>query len=285
MITVLPALGTSQHQLGHLQHLQHSAGLTVQQQQQPASAGLDGQLQQQQQQSSAGQAGQQLLQQSTMHAGQQLRVSAELPNHSHDSPARKPQQQQQQQEQEQQEQSPLPQQQPKQSWVAALHQPREFFLRFSQLRSSTAAVEGEPAPRQSLQFQTRGSLDEPQLRQQQQQQQHWWQKGPSLLMPRSSAAQGPAAAADTQPGGTTTTTTSSSKGSWAARRVRVLQLLDSPAASWGLIVMSLFVIFQEDFKYAVLPPPADLWFESITLALLITFLLEIGERGALAGQA
>jgi hypothetical protein len=59
--------------------------------------------------------------------------------------------------------------------------------------------------------------------------------------------------------------------------VWVLQLLDSPAVSWVLIIMSLFVIFQEDFKYAVLPPPADLWFEGITLALLITFLLEISE--------
>jgi hypothetical protein len=42
--------------------------------------------------------------------------------------------------------------------------------------------------------------------------------------------------------------------------------------------MSLFVIFQEDFKYAVLPPSADLWFESITAALLVTFMVEIGER-------
>jgi hypothetical protein len=130
-----------------------------------------------------------------------------------------------------------------------------------------------------------------------QQQHNWWR--PSFDLPRFSrfsaastlpappgdvpaAATADAAAAPTggADGSSSSSSSSSSSArhshSWPARRVRLLQLLDSAAASWLLIVMSLFVIFQEDIKYAVLPPTADLWFESITLVLLITFMLEIG---------
>jgi hypothetical protein len=63
---------------------------------------------------------------------------------------------------------------------------------------------------------------------------------------------------------------------WKARRMRLLQLLDSPGTSWLLMVMTLFVIFQEDVKYALLPPSADLGLEAVTLALLLLFLIEIG---------
>lgn len=41
--------------------------------------------------------------------------------------------------------------------------------------------------------------------------------------------------------------------------------------------MSLFVIVQEDFKYAALPPSADIGLESITLCFLCIFVVEIGE--------
>lgn len=68
--------------------------------------------------------------------------------------------------------------------------------------------------------------------------------------------------------------------SWKGRRVKLLQLLDSPGTSWVLMVMTLFVIFQEDFKYALLPPSADLGLEAVTLALLVLFLVEIGEQAA-----
>jgi hypothetical protein len=49
--------------------------------------------------------------------------------------------------------------------------------------------------------------------------------------------------------------------------------------------MTLFVIFQEDIKYAAFPPEADVGFEAVTLALLITFLVEIGERGQATKQS
>lgn len=44
------------------------------------------------------------------------------------------------------------------------------------------------------------------------------------------------------------------------------------------MLMTLFVIFQEDFKYAVMPPSADLGFEIVTLIFLLLFLIEIGEQ-------
>jgi hypothetical protein len=44
-----------------------------------------------------------------------------------------------------------------------------------------------------------------------------------------------------------------------------------------LIFASLFVIIQEDFKYAALPPMADIGMEGVTLALLCAFVVEIGE--------
>eukprot|EP00878_Enallax_costatus_P013361 GHUV01013968.1.p1 GENE.GHUV01013968.1~~GHUV01013968.1.p1 ORF type:complete len:1219 (+),score=478.50 GHUV01013968.1:437-4093(+) len=60
------------------------------------------------------------------------------------------------------------------------------------------------------------------------------------------------------------------------RRLQLLSVLDSPATTWVLMMMTLFVIFQEDFKYAALPPSADIGFEAVTLALLCLFLVEIG---------
>jgi hypothetical protein len=86
-----------------------------------------------------------------------------------------------------------------------------------------------------------------------------------------------AASAAAEPGSSSSrVSASSSSGRWKARRVHLLQLLDSPGTSWLLMVMTLFVIFQEDVKYAVLPPGADLGLEAVTLALLLLFMLEIG---------
>jgi hypothetical protein len=65
--------------------------------------------------------------------------------------------------------------------------------------------------------------------------------------------------------------------SWKTKRVWLLQLLDAPGTSWVLMIMTMFVIFQEDVKYAMLPPTADLAMEAVTLAILLLFLTEIGE--------
>jgi hypothetical protein len=201
---------------------------------------------------------------------------------------------------EQQQQQQLDQQQQdegggkKLSWVSALQHPREFFLRFSQVRSSTAAMDEQLIMQQPWQQQQQPlpqgpSTHDPQQHPQQQRQ-HWWQKRASQ-MPQlideavSTSGEGPtaaAAAAEQQPPGQAGSSSTASRG-WPARRLQLLRLLDSPAASWLLIAMSLFVIFQEDFKYAVLPPTADLWFESITAALLVTFMVEIGEGGEQRG--
>lgn len=70
----------------------------------------------------------------------------------------------------------------------------------------------------------------------------------------------------------------SRQNSWKAWRLKLLGLLDSPGTSWLLMLMTLFVIFQEDFKYAVMPPSADLGFEIVTLIFLLLFLIEIGEQ-------
>jgi hypothetical protein len=170
-------------------------------------------------------------------------------------------------DQQLQQQQQQQQQQPQVSWAAALQHPREFFLRISHLQPAPAAEESWHSALQDGQQ----ALEQPTGQQQQQQQQpkHWWQGRPSFVPRQSSTA------LSTEQQGSSSDSSSSSR--WASRRLRLLQLLDSPTASWVLIVMSLFVIFQEDFKYAVLPPTADLWFESITLALLITFLVEISE--------
>ena len=73
---------------------------------------------------------------------------------------------------------------------------------------------------------------------------------------------------------------------WLRWRLRGLSLVDHPYTTWALVLMTLFVIFQEDIKYAAFPPEADVGFEAVTLALLITFLVEIGEgaRGLSKGQ-
>uniref|UniRef100_A0A383W424 Ion transport domain-containing protein n=1 Tax=Tetradesmus obliquus TaxID=3088 RepID=A0A383W424_TETOB len=134
---------------------------------------------------------------------------------------------------------------------------------------------------------------EQQRQQQQQQQRAGWldalylpkllrRRAPSQEQQQHPASANPAdsfhAAAPAAAAGSSSSTNSrgSSSGRWKARRVRLLQALDSPGASWLLMVMTLFVIFQEDVKYAVLPPGADLGLEAVTLALLLLFLVEIG---------
>lgn len=67
---------------------------------------------------------------------------------------------------------------------------------------------------------------------------------------------------------------------WTRVKYNVLAALDDARVGWVLMVMTLFVIFQEDFKYAVLPPGADVGIESITLALLMIFIAEIGNSSA-----
>lgn len=70
---------------------------------------------------------------------------------------------------------------------------------------------------------------------------------------------------------------SSSHNARKALSLRLLRVLDLPITTWVLMMMTLFVIFQEDFKYAALPPSADIGFEAVTLALLLLFFVEIGE--------
>lgn len=77
-----------------------------------------------------------------------------------------------------------------------------------------------------------------------------------------------------------TTPPSTLAARWKACRVRLLALLDAPATSWVLVGLTLFVIFQEDVKYALLPPTADLGLEAVTLAILLLFSLEIGDHPA-----
>jgi hypothetical protein len=142
-------------------------------------------------------------------------------------------------------------------------------------------------------LQSEASVPSPAQKQQQQQQHVGWLDAlhvPQLLRKRApSKDQQPPAAVDpassfdaaafaaAEPG-SSSTRSSTSSGRWKARCVRLLQLLDSPATSWLLMVMTLFVIFQEDVKYAVLPPGADLGLEAITLALLLLFMAEIGAQ-------
>jgi hypothetical protein len=110
---------------------------------------------------------------------------------------------------------------------------------------------------------------------------------PAATDPASSFDAAAPAAADIGSSSSSRSSASDSNGRWKARRVRLLQLLDSPGTSWLLMVMTLFVIFQEDVKYAVLPPSADLGLEAITLALLLLFMLEIGAaaRSSSSGAA
>jgi hypothetical protein len=65
---------------------------------------------------------------------------------------------------------------------------------------------------------------------------------------------------------------------WRRRRLRMLVALDHPAVTWALIAASLFVVVQEDVKYAALPPAADVGVEAVTLALLAAFVVEIGAQ-------
>lgn len=102
----------------------------------------------------------------------------------------------------------------------------------------------------------------------------WVQKPRYTRSPKTSKDDQVAAAAATD-------AASSAQTRWKSWRLQLLQLLDSPGTSWVLMMMTLFVIFQEDFKYAVLPPSADIGFEAVTLALLMLFLVEIGEVDAL----
>jgi hypothetical protein len=73
--------------------------------------------------------------------------------------------------------------------------------------------------------------------------------------------------------------TSSIRARWAQARLKGLVIVDHPATTWILIVITMFVIFQEDLKYAAFEPQADVVFEGITLAFLLMFLVEIGEGG------
>jgi hypothetical protein len=66
---------------------------------------------------------------------------------------------------------------------------------------------------------------------------------------------------------------------WRRRRLQLLVALDHPLATWTLIVVSLFVIIQEDLKYCALPPAADVGMESVTLGFLCICVLEIGGCG------
>jgi len=79
------------------------------------------------------------------------------------------------------------------------------------------------------------------------------------------------------PGRPSMTAAAAIAASWKTKRVWLLQLLDAPGTSWVLMIMTMFVIFQEDVKYAMLPPTADLAMEAVTLAILLLFLTEIGE--------
>jgi len=88
--------------------------------------------------------------------------------------------------------------------------------------------------------------------------------GVSLTSGHSAAARSASAAA-------------TAANTWRRRRLQLLVVLDHPITTWALIVMSLFVIVQEDFKYSALAPAADIGMESVTLAFLCIFVMEIGE--------
>lgn len=60
-------------------------------------------------------------------------------------------------------------------------------------------------------------------------------------------------------------------------RVRMIKLLEAPLTVGLMLLMSLWVIFAEELKLALLPPEADLAMEITTAACLCAFLLELGE--------
>jgi hypothetical protein len=119
---------------------------------------------------------------------------------------------------------------------------------------------------------------------------------PRSLPPGRPAAAAPHSAAPPAPpgaprrgarrrGGAAAAAAAAAAAWWRRARLRLLWGLDHPVAAWCLIAASLFVVVQEDLKYAALPPGADLGMEGTTLALLCTFVVELGERGAQRSRA